>query len=123
MSEPDIVFRRAREVLEPILSSKGFTLAAEYHYPEVFGSAQADYKRKGLRLQLVWDGKDRWLWMTYAAPEGNRYPRPEEYRSLEPVSASPVTSAIVLREGEIAERRIAALAERLTAFLDRERAV
>jgi hypothetical protein len=123
MSEPDIVYRRAREILEPILAGRGLALAAECHYPESFGSAQADYKRKGLRVQLIWDGKDRWLWMTYAALEGNRYPRSDEYQSLEPLNDAAATPSTVLREGEAAERRIASLAERLTVFLDRDRAV
>ena len=121
MSEPDAVYRRAREVLEPILWNDGFRLAAECHYPESFGSAHADYKRRGLRLQLNWDGKDRHLWIIYARSEGNTHR--DEYRGLETEPEPVGTPAIFLREGPTAERRIAALAEKLVAFLDREGAV
>jgi hypothetical protein len=119
VSEPDIVYRRARETLDPILSEKGFTLAAECHYPESFGSADAEYKRRSLRMRLIWDGKDRWLWMTYAPQPGNSHPRSDAYRSLESGEQQAGTPARFLREGPTAEGRIGQLAAQLVAFLDR----
>jgi len=121
--EPDLVYRKARETLEPVLRNHGFELAAECYYPEAFGSAHAEFKRTGLRVRLVWDGKDRWLWMSYAPQEGDAHPKPGTYRSIGSPAEEASTPALVLRDGPTAERRIRQLTDQLVAVLDREAAV
>ena len=123
MTEPDPVYQYARRVLEPFLAERGFTLAAECHYPEAFGSAHADYRRRGLRLQLIWDGKDRWLWMTYAVQRENIHPQLADFRDLEASQSESLGPIHVIREGPLMEQRVAHLRAKLVAFLDRAPAV
>jgi hypothetical protein len=124
MSEPpDSVYQQARATLEPLLEARGFQLAAECHYPEAFGSAHAEYRRRGMRLRLIWDGKDRWLWMSHAPQANNAMPREDTYRDLEASDAGPAPSALMLRQGPAADGRIRQLIDRAVAFVDRASAV
>lgn len=123
MSEPDSVYQQARTTLEPLLEARGFKLAAECHYPEAFGSAHAEYRRRGMRLRLMWDGKDRWLWMTQAPQMNNASPLEDTYRDLETADEEPAPSALMLRQGPVADERIRRLVDRAVAFVDRVSAV
>src|SRR5918998_3883710 len=106
MSELDPVYRQARASLDPVLEARGFRLAAECHYPDAFGSAHAEYRARGIRLRLIWDGKDRWLWVTHAPQIDSAIPRDQSYKDLEASGAGSPPSARVLREGPIADERI-----------------
>ena len=117
MRNLDPVFRTALERLEPVLYKHGLSVAAEWHCPEAFGSAYVDYKRQNLRLRLMWDGKDRWLWAQYVRPEGNAHVPSEGYLALE--TELPAGSAQRLSEA-LAGRRVDELAQRLHAFLGSE---
>ena len=76
-------YRTIRDTLEAELDALGFRLDADtYHYSS-FGSAQAEYHRRGLRLRLTWDGKDRWAWVVYAAQPTSAFPDPRSYRDLD----------------------------------------
>ena len=118
MRDLDPVFQAALDALEPILFASGLKLASEWHSPEAFGSAETEYARRGLRVRLTWDGKDRWLWVQYARPEGNAMARREAYRDLEAERNDLPTYSPRLT-GAIADERIRQLADRLTTFLDR----
>jgi len=85
-------FRLARSQLEPALASAGFRLATECYDPEAFGSVYTEYVGRGRRLRLIWDGKDRWLWIE-AGPAGEEHPSLADWHDLE-------------REFEIASDRI-----------------
>jgi len=63
----DAVVARARELLEPLLEEHGYRLAAEYFAPAAFGSVHSDYGSQTHRLEMAWDGKDRWLWFRIQA--------------------------------------------------------
>ena len=114
----DATYLRARDRLEAILDDQGFRLASEYHMPEAFGSAEAEYKRRGLRVRLTWDGKDRWLWFKVApAPETAVHPHPSTWRDLEiQIDAAP--TGAYLRDDTVVERRIQELERALRAYLD-----
>ena len=81
--ELDPVYRTIRDALEPELTAQGFRLASERHDYAAFGSAQTEYYRRGLRLRLTWDGKERWAWVTYAPQPTSAFPRPDTYRDLD----------------------------------------
>ena len=117
MRNLDPVFRTALERLEPVLYKHGLSVAAECHYPEAFGSAYVEYTRRNLRLRLMWDGRDRWLWAQYVRPEGNAHAPSESYLALE--TELPVEGAQRLSEA-LAGRRVEELAQRLDAFLGSE---
>ena len=55
-------FELMRRQLEPTLRSLGFQLAVERYDRAAFGSACAEYRRRGAELRLVWDGKEGALW-------------------------------------------------------------
>ena len=119
MPEPDSVYQQARATLEPLLEARGFQLAAECYYPDAFGSAHAEYRRRGMRLRLIWDGKDRWLWMTHAPQVENAMPREDTYRDLEASAPGSGLTALTLRQGPVADERIRQLIDRAVAFVDR----
>jgi hypothetical protein len=121
MRNLDPVFQVALEQLEPIFERFGFKLASECHHPESFGSAHAEYRRRGLRLRLVWDGKDRWLWVQYARSAGDSMPREQDYLGLE-TAADAATNRTHTTPPEMAGARVRELATRLEAFLNAERA-
>jgi hypothetical protein len=54
-------FQRAIAGLGPALAELGFELAVEHYDYLTFGSAYAEFRRKGLNLRLLWDGKERAL--------------------------------------------------------------
>ena len=112
----DPVFLRARTVIEDVLDSAGYHLAAEAHYPDAFGSADAEYRGRHERIRLVWDGKDQWLGLSVARPvASNQHPRASEWQALEPQSAAAPQQ--FLRPGSAADARIAELREALRRHL------
>ncbi len=59
-------FERARERLLPVLQACGFRLA-QVERPEHDGeNAYAEFFRRGVRLRLVWEGRERALWVESA---------------------------------------------------------
>lgn len=59
-------FRGAKAAFDELLAGFGFDLAVERYDYESFGSAYAEYSRRGLRLRLVWDGKEGGLLVEFA---------------------------------------------------------
>jgi hypothetical protein len=116
--ELDPVFLQARGAIEPLLESKGFSIYGESHHPGSFGSAEAEYQRRGLRIRLTWDGKDRWIWLQLAAKDGNRLVKPSEWKDLETALGAPAIAVGVLRPGPLADRRIEELVAHAREFLD-----
>jgi len=113
----DPVYELARTRLEAILDPQGFRLASEYHMPEAFGSAETEYRRRGLRVRLTWDGKDRWLWLQVApTAEKNVHPLPGMWRDLEAAIDVTPTGAY-LREDAVVEHRIQELEHALRSYL------
>ena len=119
----DTVFLQARTALEPLLESKGFSIYGESHYPGSFGSAEAEYQRRGLRIRLTWDGKDRWLWLQVAPKDSNRLAKPSEWKDLEVELGAPAIAVGVLRPGALAARRIQELVAHAREFLNGDPAV
>ncbi len=117
------VFAKARGALETLLDARGFSIYGESHYPGAFGSADVEYQGQDLRLQLVWDGKDRWLWVRVVVKNGSRQPRTEDWKDVGTVLGQPATSLGMLAPGPLADRRIDELVSHTTAFLDRGAAV
>jgi hypothetical protein len=54
-------FQRAITRLRPTLATLGFELVVEHYDYLTFGSAYAEFRRKGLNLRLLWDGKEQAL--------------------------------------------------------------
>jgi hypothetical protein len=110
------VYEQARNRIEAVLAQYGFVLAAESHVPAAFGSAEAEYRRRGLWLRLTWDGKDRWLWIKVAPVPGAAHPLPSAWRDLEAIVGAPAAGAY-LTPGSVAEQRIATLEGALREYL------
>jgi len=107
-------FAAARADLEPVLEAVGFRLAGESYHPEAFGSASADYRQRGRRLRLIWDGKDRWLWLE-ASPAGNDHPTAADYRDVEKlVGRAPAGFAV---EADLIQERLMQLRAALQELL------
>jgi hypothetical protein len=113
--ELDPVVSRARDVLEPILDRLGFALASECYSPDAFGSVNTEYRRRGHRLELVWDGKDRWLWFKVAPSGSNGVVSPESWRDLEG-ELRLIPEGQFIQPGLSAETRINQLASALQQF-------
>ena len=112
----DPIFIQARTVIEDVLDSAGYHLAAETHYPDAFGSADTEYRGRHERIRLVWDGKDRWLGLSIAkTAASNQHPLSSEWRPLEPERATAPQQ--FLRSGVAADARIAELREALLRHL------
>ncbi|HEX9755940.1 MAG TPA: hypothetical protein VGA42_09555 [Gemmatimonadales bacterium] len=63
-------FERARERLAPVLEAGGFRLVSLERDENASDSAFAEYFRRALRLRLVWEGRERVLWVEAARQEG-----------------------------------------------------
>ena len=74
-----------------------------------------EYVGRGRRLRLIWDGKDRWLWIE-AGPAGEEHPSLADWHDLErefkiaPDRISPV-------DAQTAPARLANLKSALDAML------
>jgi hypothetical protein len=115
------VFRTIRDALEVELAANGFRLASETLHYELFGSGSAEYTRRGMRVQLTYDGKDRWAWVTYAAQPTGAFPHPTTYRDLDADQPDTPTYAPSLGTTEQAAERAAQLIARLRAVLAKPR--
>lgn len=110
-------YQQARERLEAELGAAGYRLAAETFLPDAFGSADAEYVRRGGRLRLIWDGKDRWLWCQVAAtPDSGGHPAPGEWRDLETQLGLAPTGRM-LRVAEVIADRIDELERAVRQYL------
>ncbi len=112
------MLRALLDILEPELTALGFRLDSEVYHHAAFGSADLEYYRRGTRVRLTWDGKDRWAWMNLAAQPTSAVPSPNTYRHLDaghvdPSSLSPrlaTTEHTTIRAHELIERLRVALA-------------
>ena len=59
-------FLRAKERLDALTQANGLRFATLEHYPESSGHAFAEYAGRGQRLRLVWEGRERALWVESA---------------------------------------------------------
>lgn len=105
------VFKQARSILERTLDAARFTLSQEWHGPQSFGSAYADYRNGHRRIKLVWDGKDGFLILLGASVMAG-IPEPREWQSLL-TQKSPLS----LRPGPEADVWIDAMADALNEYL------
>jgi hypothetical protein len=118
----DPVVARAREVLEPLLERHGYKLTAEYFGPAAFGAVNSEYGSRTHRLELAWDGKDRWLWFKVGRVERDGRRIPLEWQDLESaLGLSPNGQRLEI--GGVAEGRIQALALALESFFHRAAAI
>ena len=118
----DAVVARAREVLEPVLASLGFSIASEHHSPEAFGSTHTEYRRRDHRVELAWDGKDRWLWLKVAPTGSNGMAVPHSWKDLEGTLRM-VPEGRFLQPGPDADARAQQLAHALRQFFHRDPAI
>jgi hypothetical protein len=103
------VWQQCLSVVEPVLDSLGFKLAAEFHHYSSFGSESAAYERSDMRIELFWDGKENWIDADYATRNRNeRHLWGERQRlSVEPPSTN--IRAHLLRPGVVADEYLANL--------------
>lgn len=103
------VWQQCLSVVEPVLDSLGFTLAAESHLYSSFGSASANYERSDMRIELFWDGRENWIDAHYATRNRNeRHLWGERQRlSVEPPPTN--IRAHVLRPGVVTDEYVANL--------------
>ena len=114
--ELDPIFVQARTIIEEVLDAEHYRLASERHYPEAFGSSDAEYRGDHERIRLTWDGKDRWVGLAVArVTVPNQQPAPEDWGPLEPMHSSAPNQ--FLRQGPGADARIAALCDALREHL------
>jgi hypothetical protein len=108
-------FLLGREQLEPELVSAGFRLASDQFDPGAFGSALSEYRGPARRLRIVWDGKDRWLWIQVSRP-GKEHPAYNDWSDLEhELGLRP--QAIYAVDDHSLARRLSELRAALQAFL------
>ena len=111
------VFQTIRDALETELTTHGFRLASETIHYDAFGSGSAEYARRGMRVQLTYDGKDRWAWVSYAAQPTDAIPHPATYSDLDAGQPSTPLYAPSLSSPFQAAERAAQLIARLRAVL------
>ncbi len=111
------VFQSIRDALEAELLTHGFHLASETIHYDAFGSGSAEYARRGMRVELTYDGKDRWAWVTYAAQPTPAFLDPMTYRDLDAGQPGSPTYAPSLRSPRQAAERAAQLISRLRLVL------
>lgn len=67
-------FRTAKVRFDQLLETYGFRLAVEHYDHEHFGNGWAEYSRRGIRLRLVWNGREGVLALTYQRRMLSRIP-------------------------------------------------
>jgi hypothetical protein len=115
------VFQTIRDAVEAELAAHAFRLASETIHYATFGSASAEYTRRGMRVQLTYDGRDRWAWITYAAQPTGAFAHVTTYRDLDADQPDMPTYATSLSSPEQAAARAAQLIGRLRAVLAKPR--
>ena len=73
--------------------------------------------RDWARLRLVWDGKDRWLWIMVTT--SGKQPAPSQWVDLEDLLGAP-PKAHMLTDGDLAQVRVDGLGAVLRHYLERE---
>jgi hypothetical protein len=111
------VFQTIRDALETELMTHGFRLASETIHYDAFGSGSAEYSRRGMRVQLTYDGKDRWAWVTYAPQPTTAFSDPTTYRDLDAGQPGMPTYAPSLSSTSQAAQRAEQLIARLRIVL------
>ena len=114
----DPVFLAIRDVVERDLDRLGFHLASEKLLCDAFGSVTLEYHRRGTRLKLNWDGKDRWAWISIAPQPTNAYPHPESYRDVDAPFVAPNTMSRFLTTTEQGLARAREQLTRLASAVD-----
>jgi len=59
-------FLLTKEALDPVLLAAGLRFAGMERLPDSSGTATAEYSGRGRRLRLVWEGRERALWIDAA---------------------------------------------------------
>jgi hypothetical protein len=113
----DPVLLAIREVVESDLDRLGFHLASEKLLYDAFGSATFEYHRRGTRLRLNWDGKDRWAWLNLAPQPTSAYPHPDTYRDIDAAFVAPNTMSPGLATTDQGLTRARELVSRLAVAL------
>ncbi len=110
----DPVYLQSRTALEERLDRIGFRLTREVFDHAAFGSAQAEYRNRAHWLRLIWDGKDRSLWLS-GAVSGDQHTLPgaQAWHPLDPRSDRFAPS---LQVGPTTEARIAELLLQIDVF-------
>ena len=114
----DPVFLAIRDTFEPELDRLGFRIALESHQYDAFGSESLEYARRGARLRLQWDGKDRWAWVTVARQPSAAFPDPATYRDIDADFAAPNAVAPRLNTREAGVDRANEMLMRLSTALN-----
>jgi hypothetical protein len=110
----DPVWTQCLQRIEPMLAAVGFRLASESAHYSSFGSAVVEYENARARIEVVWDGRDRWIDVRVA-----RSTRPHTWDAFEALPVEPPQSnprAHVLRPGVIADEYIENIVRALQAF-------
>ncbi len=106
-------FDRASDRLKPIVVAHGFRLASVERERGKQGHAFAEFYRREMRLRLVWEGRERVLWVEAARQSGSqvvsRWWDVEWSLAGEPLPLDRDTS----------DDRIARLADAVMLYLDR----
>ncbi len=106
-------FDRASDRLRPIVSSPGFRLAFIERDGGKQGHAFAEFFRTELRLRLVWEGKEKVLWVESARQAGTQIVS----RWID-VEWSVAGERLPL-DRDVSDQRIERIASALDAYLNR----
>ena len=112
----DPVFLQARDAIESVLSKYGFRVHRESSYPGAFGSAEVQYRHRAHWLQLSWDGKDRYLWLSGAVSrDQHTFPGAAAWHALDP-PPSTNRPALFLQPGPLTDARIREMLDQIELF-------
>jgi hypothetical protein len=67
MSEFAAILDPLRRDLDGVLNALGFRVELDRYHPEAFGSRTCEWRRGAEAIRVLWDGKERWLLVEYAA--------------------------------------------------------
>lgn len=116
MSARPEAFERARSRVQPLLQGHGFRPLSLEREEDGEGNAFAEYGRGSLRIRLVWEGRERALWLEAARQAGTQVV--SRWQDVEWTVAG---TRLPLDPG-LDQARMERLADALTRFLDQPEA-